>query len=544
MAEKNQLDGGLEQLSEAALRDRHAAHKARIEEIRNNPDRTLVEAREMARLTTEANQIAAFVSEISTGPELTDLPVVEAPAPQIEKITAAETEQELAEAIAASAALTEKLDTPGQSRPVDVATVKARPIVAAASHGAVSAGKELDLTEIGSMVQSLAHDKSQQGKNVAIATITAGAQPVVSHDNSTAANTRAIAAYLGRSDDEAITAAAGQDPFTICGPADILRNVPECLNESRYVDQWFPNIPSTHGEVQFYRPLGLADVEKGTAVWDQVTQDAIDPLDPRTWKPCINIPCLPTSTVGVEAVTQCMCMPVFQQMTSPEAVGSALAAMRAQLARTADGHLLDIYDTLASAYTFDAGAAATPLGAVIDIYDLLGRLLGIAAASNRHLDLSGYTLAVEAGMIAHLMLDNAMACNPRPASEAAAELFGGLGVGNIVVTPDWALSSAGGPWQPLLPINPPGAAPIPVPARPTTWTIRLFRRDDFGLLAPGEETFGVVPDLDNKRQNRVCWFGETWQGLGKLGCSPAFTVEVTNLCATGARSACVNVPCP
>lgn len=568
MTEENKLpnDGGLEALSEQALRDRHAANTARIQELAANPDRTLADAREMARLTDETNQIATHVAEFAPAAEVAGLPEIKplatvvldaataaeieaaaANGPNTETLTAVTDETAMAEAIAASAALTESLTTP--TTPVTGgAVVRTRPfsaVTASASSGSIQAGATLTLSDIGTMVMEAAGDARASGRQQRIATITAGATPVLSHDNSTAANTRALAEYLRGSTDDAgnaIVAAAGEDPFTVCGPADILRTVPECLNESRYVDQWFPNIPSSHGEVQFYRPLGLADVAGSTVVWDQVTQTAIDPLDPTTWKPCIDIPCLPTSTVGIEAVVQCMCMPVFQQMTSPEAVGSALAAMRAALARECDGHLLDIFDTLSSAYSYNA--ATSVLGANIDIYDLLGRLLGIAAASNRHLDLSGYTLGVEAGLMQHLMLDNAMANTPRLAQEAAESMFGGLGIGNVQVTPDWALSAGGGPWAASLPINLPGTAAIAVPPRPTTWTLRLFRRADFGLLAPGEEVFGIIPDLDNKRRNRVCWFGETWEGLGKMGCSPAFTIEVTNLCATGTRSLDRLVPCP
>lgn len=551
------MDEGLQGLSEAALRARHAANLARIEELRAVPERTIVEAREMRNLATESNEIAEYVTEMTQTLELAGLAEPAAPVVAVE-VPAAPTatlitnvdvvageEVALAEAIAAAAEVGNEVGQTGRvTRVGDRLVTPGSPVVeqrrgksiqASSSHGGITVGSEVTLLEIGSMAQAIAMDKGRVGSNQSLVTVLSDRPNALRADASAAHNTQALAQYL-RGEGDSITAA----PFEPCGPPDILRDVPECLNTEDYVSSWFRTIPSEHGAIQFYRPLGMADVANGTVVWGQTEQDAIVESDSATWKPCATIGCLPTITVGVEEIVQCLCMPVFNHMTSPEVVGSAMAAMRAVLARTRDGHLLEIYDELSSQYTYDA-AAQNPLGATIDIYDLLGRLLGMTAASNRQLDLSSYTLAVEAGFIAHLSLDNQMACNPRLASEAATALFGGLGIGNIVVTPDWALVDGGGPWTPLLPINPPGSAAIPVPPRPTDWKLRLFSPDDFGMLSPGTEELGIVPDLASKRQNKLCWFGATYQGLAKLGCRPSFSIEITNLEATGARSACVPV---
>ena len=48
-----------------------------------------------------------------------------------------------------------------------------------------------------------------------------------------------------------------------------------------------------------------------------------------------------------------------------------------------------------------------------------------------------------------------------------------------------------------------------------------------------------MPDLDNKRRNKVTWFGAAWQGLAKIGCRPAFSIQVTGLQASGIRAGCV-----
>lgn len=524
-------------LSEAALRARHAELVARIGTIEANKERTLADSRERVRLTAEANEIAGLVGEMNTDSPLTELPTAPAAPVQKEEVEhfVEGQEEEAAEAIAAAADVARQVQVHGQ--PADAVQSPETPalcasMVAAASHGAVTAGVEVDLGTVGQMVRQLAHNPGRIGQNEALIEIRKPFDPVLTAAAGAAANTRALAAALA---DESLQAS-----LDACGPPDVLRDVPECLNTSRYVDGWFRTIPAAHGEIQYYRPFGLSDVSGAVAVWDETDQDAVDADDPDTWKPCVEIGCLPTVTVGVDAVTECMTMRVFDVMTSPEAVGSALQALRALMARTADGHLLDLYDAQASLYRFDASQArpTVDVGSTVDLYDLVGRLLGAVAAANRDVDAGDYTLAVEAGLLGHLGLDVVSACNPRPASEDAQSLLSSLGIGNIVVTPDWSLTDGAGPFSPYLPINAPGNAAVVVPARPTTWKIRMFAPADWAMLSPGVEQLGVVPDLANKRQNKVTWFGEIWEGLAKIGCRPAFTVQVTALDSSGIRAGC------
>lgn len=549
---------GLEALSESALRDRYASNKVRIDELealKAEDKLTLAEAKELRELATDSNAVIEAVKTFAPADAVADLPEVVVPkaddkaeakaddkaddkATKVATFKAGE-EAELAEALAAAAALSQAVSTrhddgAGGDNSGSVHVPRGQTLVASAagSQGPIAANQPINLADVASMVQAFAHDGGQQGKSVPLVNLRPAinaAAGAVSSDNSRTENTRIFAAQVR----DALTAAA--DPFDICGPADLMRDVRECDNVDRYVSGWFRNIQSTHGKIEFYRSFGMADVDDGVVGWDQTAQDAIDPLDPDTWKPCSTIGCLPTVTVGVEAVTQCMTMPVFQAMTSPEALASAIHAIRAQTARVADGQLLRMYDDLSSAYTHNAAAG---LGATIDVYDTLGRLMGMAAAANRQLDLSGYTLGIEVGLLQHLTLDNTMACNSRQAQEAAESLFGSLGIGTIKVTPDWSEAQGSGPWSALLPIATPGAAPAVLGARPTNWTVRLFDANDFAMLSPGGDTFGIVPDLANKRQNKVTWFGELYQGLAKLGCKPAFSLEYTNLTATGVRAAC------
>lgn len=550
---------GLEELSVDALRDRHAAHLARIAEIRGQEQMTLQEAREMRDLTNEANTIVGLVNEAreATATPLEEMPVIvveEPPAVHLTEFVEGQ-EEEAVEAIAAAAALSANVSV--RHEPVehvtDAVVMPQQTLIASAarSGSGVDSGEPLTLLDVGRLVTALAGDRGLSGTNVHLVNLTPSLQAaagMVSEQNSRSENTRIFDAALdtaaprpttpGLEEQEDLTAAVS---FTVCGPPDILRDVPECDNTDRYLPGWFRNVQSTHGQIQFYRSFSIADALTGIKVWGQTEQAAVVDGTTNTYKPCVAIGCLPTVTVGVNAVSQCMTMPVFQTMSSPEAVASAIHAIRAATARVADGDLLLMLDTLSSKYTFDAGAAGNPLGATIDVYDALGRLLGMFAAANRQLDLSGYTLAVEAGFIEHLLLDNMMACNPRLAQEAAESLFSGLGIGNIVVTPDFATGGAS-PFAAFLPINAPGAAAAAIPTRPLTWTARLFDGTDFAYLSPGGDSFGIVPDLTLKRQNKVAWFGEIFHGLGKLGCKPAASVQFTNLKATGARGTCVAVP--
>jgi len=541
---------GLEALSADALRDRHAANTARLAELaaaREAGTLTLAEAQEHRRLAIDTNAVVEALTVVLAPVEaVNDLPTV--PVPEaVASDAATETfvvgqEADMAEAMAAAAALSAAVSVRHEPVTADDVAAPRQTLVAsaAATLGAFRANEAVTLDDVGAMVRQFAHDKGQNGKSLPLVTLAPAMQAsagIVSSDNSRSENTRIFAEQVrnatAQSTPTGLVAAA--DPFDICGPADILRDVPQCDNAERYVPSWFRQVQSTHGQIQFYRGFGIADVIGGVNTWDQTQQDLVDPADPTTWKDCLDIGCLPTVTAGVEAVTQCISMPVFQSMTSPEAVGSAISAVRAATARVGDGQLLRMFDDLSSSYTQAAGT----FGATITVYDVIGRLMGAFAAANRQLDMSGYTIGIEAGLLQHLHLDNAMACNGREAAEAAEELFRDLGFGRIAVTPDFSDAVGTGPWSPFLPINPPGGVAIAVPARPTTWRIRLFDSNDFAMMSPGGDTFGIIPDLANKRQNKVTWFGELSQGLAKLGCKPAATVVFSGLAANGKRAACV-----
>lgn len=541
---------GLDALSESALRARHAELVASIAALRaTEGGPTLAQVREIAAMTAEANEVVGRVAEFSTpvvaelpAPPPAPAPVVEPPVVEPPTTTTLTTfvegqEAEMAEAIAAAAQLTQ---TPLVSVRHETTEPAVRPALtaSAAAQDGTSTGTPITLREVGEIVTRHAHGQGAElpifRLEVPQSALVAGAS--VSPENGPSANTRALADIINaENENPALTAA----PFTICGPADILRDVPQCDNVERYVQGWFRNIPSMHGQIQFYRGFGLADVIAGVGDWDQADQAAVVDATVGTWKPCVAIGCLPTVTAGVEAVTQCMTMPVFQSMTSPEAVGSAIYAMRAATARVADGKLLQQFDTLSSKYSFDSSVATFfDRSANTQVLDALGRLLGAAAAANRQLDLSGYVLAVEAGFLAHLYLDANLACNEHDAILSARDFFAPLGLSRIVVTPDAAIGGSV-PFAAYLPLTAPGAAAAAIPARPTAWKVRMFDPSDFAMLTANSETIGIVPDLSNKRQNKVTWFGELFEGLAKLGCKPSFSIDFVDLKANGVFSGCV-----
>lgn len=550
---------GLDALSESALRalyDERVARIAALQATEGGP--SLAQAREIRALTDENNEIVARVAEfapvaVAPLPPAAVIPVAPAPAVVVEtpavpaQTTTLTTfvegqETELAEAIAAAAQVTNAVAQPLVSVRHESTAPSVRPAMvasAAASDGS-STGSPITLREVGEIVTRTAHN-GQGSSNEPIFRLevpqsvrVAGAS--VSPENGPAANSRALAQIItAEQADPALTAA----PFTICGPADILRDVPQCDNVERYVQGWFRNIPSQHGQIQFYKGFGLADVVAGVGDWDQTDQAAVVDATVGTWKPCVAIGCLPTVTAGVEAVTQCMTMPVFQSMTSPEAVASAIYAMRAATARVADGKLLQQFDLLSSKYSFDSSVVGQfDRSANTQVFDALSRLLGATAAANRQIDLSGYTLAVEAGFLQHLYLDANMACNEHDQMMVARDFFGPLGLGRIVVTPDAAIGGST-PFAGYLPLNAAGNAAAAIPARPTAWKVRMFDPSDFAMLTANSETIGIVPDLSNKRQNKVTWFGELFEGLAKLGCKPSFSIDFVDLKANGVFSGCI-----
>lgn len=341
--------------------------------------------------------------------------------------------------------------------------------------------------------------------------------------------------------DNARTAAAS------CSPAEVIRTVESCVRRGTPVSDVFNKLRAERGSVKFLAPPGLGDLaEASPELWTDTQQDAVDAEDPVTWKACPESDCPPEIECSIDAIPVCQTFKTFNTMTSPEWVAAVLDTLGAAHDRAKDADILSRIDALSSRYTASATeyGILEPLGATVNVYDILQRLLSAASIGTRGIPEQerNWTLIVEGGFVGTLGLDALAACDAEHANVMAQSLFGDLGVDNIVVTPDWAITDGGAPYSPFTPLRTPGLAAVAVPARPTDFKVRLLDTSAFALLEHDDEEIAVIPDLAMKRQNKVTLFGERWQGLCKVGqCVPSFSIAFTDVYATGTRSACATI---
>lgn len=526
----------------------HASLNARFLELSALEAPTLAEARELASVVERANAIVSIANEFNVSADFAEMPTlaqVEAPAAQVEgeaEIEGADAIQEAATlALAGSRAFAVRDRLPAPAANDDTASVS-RPrktMRAASTRGEFTANAEIDYAQAGAILLAASRDGNAAVKNHVL-TFSSGEAPVVSELNGPAANLRAVLEATGDTV-EARTAAAS------CAPAEPIRDVESCVGRGTPVEDAFQGLRASRGAITFLAPPGLSVAAGSSQVWTDVEQNAVDANDPDTWKNCIEFACPPTVTCSIDAVPTCVTFKNFDLMTTPEYTAAVLDAVLSNQERTTEGYLLRLLDSKSVA--LNAGnaeyAPLAPLGATVNIWDVLGRLVAAASVSNRMLaDAgSGWTVIVEPGFLQAMGLDGLAACDAEHRMLSVTGLFNDLGITRIVETLDWNDTLAGGPFGPTIASWPaPGAPAVSVFARPTSFRVRLFHDSEFRVLTHDDETLSVVPDLATKRQNKATFFGERWLGLCKLGqCNPAFVINFTDVHGSGVRSACATV---
>lgn len=524
----------------------HASLAARYAELFAIETPTLAEARELASVVQKAAAIVEIANEFGVTADFAEMPTfesAEAPASQVEGETETEGEEAVTEAsnlaLAASRAFSARDRMPAPAA-TDEATDRPRKSLRAAStRGKFTSGQEIDYSEAGAILQAAASDGNGAVKNHVL-TFSSGQDAVVSELNSPAANLKAVLAATGDTQ-EARTAAAS------CAPAEPIREVESCVGRGTPVENAFQGLRASRGAITFLAPPGLAVANGSSYVWTDAEQNAIDNDDPSTWKDCVEFACPPTVTCSIDAVPTCVTFKNFDLMTTPEYTAAVLDAVLSYQERTTEGYLLRLLDSKSVGQ--NAGnaeyAPLAPLGATVNVWDVLGRLVAAASVANRMPAESGggWTVIVEPGFLQAMGLDGLAACDAEHRMLSVSGLFADLGIDSIVETLDWNDTLAGGPFQPTIASWPlPGAAATPAFARPTTFRVRLFRSSEFRVLTHDDETLAVVPDLSQKRKNKATLFGERWLGLCKLGqCNPAFTINFTDVYGSGVRSACATI---
>lgn len=536
------------------LRELHAEYSTRIAAINAIPisDRTLAQARDLRRMVAEANLVAGAVADAQeVGPVLSDVP--EEPAAPVEPAepdagaggdggdggdgdaggaggdggdAGADGADALTPAtmVAAVSASDIHVDGAGDQRSSEIAPAAIpAPFIASIGQQEIRSGSELSIEDIGEIMTEARRaslgDRRGLGKDrlFSLDRYRAGAQRLNPLNNALV-NT-------------ALLATPQNDPRTaaICGPADIVRTIPNCVQNSRVIRDAFRQIPAERGRFQFLRSVGLADVDDGVAIWTDVDQAAVDPDVAATWKPCHTLVCADPIVAEVQAISSCLTVDTKQEFSAPEQIANNIQTLSAVVDRVAEGHLLAEIDEKSSRYLFEGNYGALP-----SIVDLIARQIGAALDAVRGLDASAYSLILEQGMLRFLLVDEASrndfdAC----CADAVGKIIDMLGVGRVIVTPDAATGSTR-PFQPVV-LNPPGAPAAEMFDMPTQWRVRLLDLSAGFFFDTGEINFGIQRSPELSRQNRVQWFGEIFEGLDKQGCEPWFSTRVT-LCDNGDRA--------
>lgn len=521
---------------EQALRDEHEA----LEAVVQTNMATATSAEQVAVLEQARERQTAIVAEITRRRELAadltrrleSLGEGAAPLPDAQPVPA------LASAAAIVAGRTAQpaahVESPASRAP--------RPrvaLVAAAGANVLAAGSEMSLAELGEAIDAT---KSGDAGKALLASIPAfeamgvddQLPAMLSRSNTWETNNELIReaqadfmALRGGETPAARTAA-------ICEPLDIIREIPDGFSATEVVSPELPSRPAGRLGFQHSRSIDLADVLAGVVLWDETDQSGVDPDDPSTWKPCVEVECPTPVSVKAEAVAACLQFDITTEMSNPETVRNYMNALDAQRARIKEARVLNRLDVLSSRYTFGGSYGALPT-----LIETVNEAVARAVFANRQDDPS-YTLFINPLTAALLRIDranrafgaNCESCDVLDQFRDQLE-----GVSQVVTTLDRS-SEAGGNAEPGLPpaaLNPVGDAPVALTQSNGTHRIRLIDPRSFIYAETGKRDTGVQRSPELARQNRAQLFGEEFFYLDLTGPWANFSIDV-NLCDDGGRA--------
>lgn len=412
--------------------------------------------------------------------------------------------------------------------------VRTAPMLAALSQTDVQVGAEMSMMQLGA---ALDNAKGNNHK-----TIVASFKPyeedgvdrsiLLGRHNGAGLNTeimlQAQDEWWKRIKGEAVPARAA----AICGPYDILRNIPDAFSTAEPVRDIFPSRPAGRLAFQFIVSESLATVMGGTAIWDEDDQAAVDPDDSDTWKACLPIDCKDPVDIVAEAVFACITYDITTEMSAPERLQNVMNALRAARARRKESQILDKIDALSSHYNYYGSYGAVPT-----LIEALNTAIAQATYTNR-LEDEIYTVILPPGVVQLLTMDLAgRAYDTGDVTNALQYVRDRVeGVREVVSSLDAAAS--GEPGLPFVALNPPGEAAVDLPSLSALnngqHRIRLVSPGDALYAETGQLNVGTERDAGLIRQNRTMYFEEEFFLLAKNGPSPWFTLDV-RLCADGGR---------
>lgn len=517
-----------EQLTtQLSSRRESAKTPADVQAVQSIADRMNAISGELERRRAEAQEVADQLTALDQSlpqalPERTPQPAMAGAGATAAQLAAARNPQ------AAGA------QTPPAPRP-------ARPrvaLLAGAGASNVPAGAEMDWSQLG---QAFDQAKTRGRGDTILASFPAytNGDPdipeLLSTDNGAARNAALI--------DEAVAdwreRQRGEQPSrqgAICEPFDIIRDIPDAFSTSEPVSGVFPSRPASRLGFQFVRSIGLADVDGGAGMWFDEDQEAVDPDNSETWKPCVEVVCPDIETATAEAVTACLTFDITTEMSAPERVRNYTNALMALKARVKEGRVLQRIDALSHAYQFFGDYGALPA-----VIEAINTVLAQLTFADR-LEDTNYVLIVPPGVQEILTIDRANRAYgvESETSDVMAYLRGNVeGVSSIVSSLD---SSRGGepslPFAALTPItDPPSAVTVPYISG-GNYRFRLVEPAAAIYAETGEMNVGTTRDARLIRMNKTQYFTEEFFFLAKHGPQPWATIDI-NLCADGSRAGLV-----
>jgi hypothetical protein len=465
-----------------------------------------------------------------TAPEVTakEEPAVEAETPAIE----AETAPVAAETPTITTEVQE--GTPVAASATVAVPRGAEPVVASAAASRVFAGADLSGITVGSefatvdqfgeaftnRLRALNRVHGGDGEQVLVASIRLDAVDAARtlDMNDPFKNMEKIQEVI---EPEAITAAGG-----CCAPLVTRYDLFDCGGVTdRPVRDSLAGFRADRGGIRFFRGPALADLSGALGFWTCADDEAADADTPSTWKVCARIECPPEETAELQAITMCLTFGVLQSRIFPETVVANNKLALVAQARLADAALLAQIKAGSKAIA-DAG---TPLGAVRDLLDTIGRA---AIYFRDRYRIKGVPLrAIIPSWVVEVLRGDLV--KGEFAGRSPADFFGisedevrsFFSQRGINVT--WALDSSapatlgGGFFE---------DATTALPAWPTSVQWALFPEGTWLHLDGGSLDLGIVRDSTLVRVNDYMQFSETFESVVNIGCESLWitsTIDVS-----------------
>lgn len=393
-------------------------------------------------------------------------------------------------------------------------------LVASSNMESLSVGSKMTADTM-QRVHRMADSGRYSGRHVFASIARWNGEESVSTRRSSIENTRIMATAKGRSA-SLITAAC------FCGPDEAVKEIAACGTDGRPVADLFRSVPVS-GRFNYVKPLPLGDVTAGVAIWDCADQDAVDPDDNSTWKPCIDLDCQPEVNVEPYLVPVCGTFTTLQQLSHPELIDEFVRKLAIAHDRIAEQKLLDEIRASSHVFTLNTGQ-----GILSQLVHIIGQLADVTPYGNR-LDVSAYTLVVPNGTIEKLVADQHLrGAQDGLRRDTIIAMLSDIGIGSIVEAyePDTAAAAAYSAATAALPAL--GVSTAWDPAVNSVGTSPFYLLDPDAYRHGSSELVeaGFIRDAELTRQNRTQYFLEGAEFLEKVNCQPSYVIEITG-CPTG-----------